>query len=83
MSLSNRYPKFAIISAGILAVSFVIGQSWLHRTASPQAIAHANAALVQCGAEPAEIVTYWDIVRAYDRSYLHTIAKFIGIDGPC
>lgn len=83
MSKGKPFPDFAIVAAVLLVGSFIGGQLWLHRSASPKTIMGARQALAECGAAPSEISTYWDVVRAYDRSYLHTISGLLGIDGSC
>lgn len=83
MRPGKGFPDFAIVAAVLLVGSFVGGQLWLHHAASPNIIMGARKALAECGAAPSEISTYWDVVRAYDRSYLHAISGLIGIDGSC
>jgi hypothetical protein len=78
-----RIPRFMVVSLIILGISLVAGQLWLHRDASPSAIAGAKAALIKCGATPGAIETYWDVVRAHDRRYLHAISDWFDVEGTC
>lgn len=69
----------------VLLIAFGAGQSWLHGSASQQAVASARAAVAACPAagRMPRIRTQWDVVRAKDAARVAWLSGLIGLSDGC
>jgi hypothetical protein len=81
----KQMPFVFKFSGFLLLLSFGAGQSWLHGSASQDAILSARQAVVSCPAvgRVPDMRTQWDVIRANDAVRVAWVSGMVGLSKGC